>query len=188
LNLKTVFDALMEVHARTREKRGLGAKFPTHYSRTDTLLDWYPDCRLIHTTRNPKAVYASQAAKYIRKDSSAAARHFMRFRQFVHINIQITWTAKLHARYRHLPNYRLVRYEDVVLRPEDTLKDLCAFVGVDFLPEMLRPHQYGSSFDKIGSESGIDQTSLNRWQTSLRPATIKAIDLLHPRAVQLLGY
>lgn len=188
LTLKAVFDALMEVHARTREKSGLGAKFPTHYSRTEKLLEWYPDCRLIHTTRNPKAVYASQAAKYIREDSSAAARHFMRFRQFVHINIQTTWTSRLHARYRHLPNYRLVRYEDVVLKPEETLKDLCAFLGVEFMPEMLRPHQYGSSFEKIGSGTGIDRSSLDRWKTSLRPFTIKAIDLLHPKADRLLGY
>jgi hypothetical protein len=188
LDLRAIFRALMLAHARARGKSGIGAKFPLHYSHSRTLLDWFPDCYLIHTTRNPKGTYASQAAKYLRDMDSRLERHFMRFRQFVHINIQISWTARVHARLRHLPNYCLVRYEDVVASPEPELRRICDFLGAEFLPTMLTPHQYGSSFDSIGAGKGVDRSSLERWKTSLNPLTAGAIDLMHPFASRLFGY
>jgi hypothetical protein len=178
----------MVVHSRMRDKSGIGAKFPLHYSHTETLLEWFPNCRLIHTTRNPKATYASQAAKYLRKDSNSFSRNAMRFKQFVHINIQVSWTARLHRRLKHLPNYTLVRYEDVVLQPEAELRRICEFLGTEFLPAMLNPHQYGSSFDIIGAGTGVNHSSLERWRTTVRPFTAKTLDLLHPSANEIFGY
>ena len=188
LTLKSIFQAVMIVHAHARKKSGIGAKFPLHYSFAQTLLEWFPNCRLIHTTRNPKGTYASQAAKYIRGQTNPFARGFMRFRQFVHINIQVSWTAHIHTKMKHLPNYRLVRYEDVVMQPETELRRICDFIGTDFVPGMLSPHQYGSSFESIGAGKGVDRSSLDRWQTSLQPITVKAIDLLHPAANRVFGY
>ena len=178
----------MNVHAATRSKHGIGAKFPTHYSRTDTLLEWFPDAFLIHTTRSPKATYASQAAKYTRNSPNALARGYMRFKQFVHINIQISWTARLHRRLKHRPNYFLVRYEDLVIDPEREMRQICEFLEINFNDEMLNPNQYGSSFDSIGGRSGVDKSSLERWRSTIHPITARVIDWLHTRASRELGY
>ena len=188
LDLRTIFESIMVVHARTRGKDGIGAKFPLHYSYADTLLDWFPNARLIHTTRNPKATYASQAAKYIKNEKNPVARAYMRFKQFVHINIQISWTASVHKKLKHLQNYQLVRYEDVIDKPELELRRICEFLNTEFVPEMLSPNQYGSSFGSIGNRRGVDKSSLERWRTSIHPLTSKAIDLLHPRAGRDFGY
>lgn len=188
LSLRSIFRAIMVVHAEGRGKVGHGAKFPLHYSRAEQLLEWFPGCRLIHTTRNPKATYASQAAKYLRDRPDAFSSAYMRFRQFVHINVQISWTAHLDRRLRGRPNYCLVRYEDVVCEPESTLRELCQFLGVEFMSEMLSPHQYGSSFDSIGGSKGVDPSSLHRWKSTLHPVTAALIDLLHPSASRILGY
>lgn len=188
LDLRLILLAIMRAHARSRGKRGLGAKFPTHYSSTPRLLEWFPQCRLIHTTRDPRAVYASQAAKHTAGDQGLVRRGFERFRQFVHINIQVTWTARLHRRLRHLPNYRLVRYEDVIEEPEARVRDLCGYLGVDFDPQMLRPNQYGSSFAQIKGGHGVDISSLTRYRSELSPLTRASLTLLHTRANRLLGY
>lgn len=188
LSLRSIFRAIMVVHARVNQKSGHGAKFPLHYSRADKLLEWFPGCRLIHTTRNPKAIYASQSAKYARHHNNALSNGFVRFQHFVHINLQISWTAHLHARLKSSPSYCLVRYEDVVLQPESELRRICDFVGAKFIPAMLNPHQYGSSFDRIGAGKGVDRSSLERWRTSVRPITAKAIDILHPFARKRFGY
>jgi hypothetical protein len=188
LSLKSIFRAIMVVHAHINRKSGHGAKFPLHYSHAAKLLEWFPGCRLIHTTRNPKAIYASQSAKYARHQKNALGRGFVRFQQFVHINLQISWTARLHTRLKDAPNYCLVRYEDVVLQPESELRRICNFVGAKFIPAMLHPHQYGSSFDRIGAGKGVDSSSLERWRTSVRPITAKAIDILHPFASKTFGY
>ena len=188
LSLRSIFDALMHVHAKIGGKNGVGAKFPLHYSYTDTLIEWFPDCRIIHTTRNPKAVYASQAAKYIRPNDGIIGRNYKRLPQFVHINIQTAWTARLHRRMRDKPNYRLIRYEDVVNNPESEIWQLCEFLGVPFLKGMLNPHQYGSSFGKIGATSGVDNSSLERWRKTVSPWTARLIDLMQRSPSHTLGY
>lgn len=189
LTIQSIFDAILTAHARGRGKKRIGAKFPMHYSYTGQLLEWYPDCLLIHTTRNPKAVYASQAAKYLKPSQDPLSKSYMRFKQFIHINIQITYTAYVHKTLRELPNYRLCRYEDLVSTPEPVIRDLCKFLQIEFQPEMLKPRQFGSSFDRIGRDNqGIEQSSLDRWRTSISPATAKMIDLLHRPAYRLLGY
>jgi len=189
LSIKTIFHAILVVHARMRGKPRLGAKFPMHYSYTKKLLEWYPDCLLIHTTRNPKAIYASQAAKYLKPEQNLFSRYFMRIRQFIHINIQITWTARTHKQLRALPNYRLIRYEDMVLESEKEIHELCKFLGIAFQENMLKPQQYGSSFE--GTEKGqhgIDPSSLYRWRSAISPVTAKALDFIHRRAYRLFGY
>jgi len=188
LSLRAIFDALMRVHAKTRGKSGIGAKFPLHYSYTNTLVDWFPSCRIIHTTRNPKAVYASQAAKYIQANDGLIGRNYKRSLQFVHINIQTAWTARLHRQMKDVPNYRLLRYEDVVNNPETELRQLCDFLQVPFLDAMLNPHQYGSSFDKIGASRGVDNSSLERWRKTISPWTARLIDVLQKAPGRNLGY
>lgn len=188
LNHRSILASIMAVHARMRNKSRLGAKFPMHYSDTDRLLAWFPNCHLIHTTREPKDVYASQAAKYISDDQNRISRNFSRFKQFVHINIQTTWTAHLHKRLRTLPNYRLVRYEDIVLSPEKTTRDLCAFLEVPFTQKMLEPNQYGSSFGNKKDRNGIDKSSLGRWRQRISRFSAYIMDMTHRAAYRILGY
>jgi hypothetical protein len=188
LTMENIFDAIITEHARRNGKNGWGAKFPMHYAYTNTLLEWYPDCRLIHTTRNPKAVYASQSVKYLTPEMSTVSREYLRFKQFVHINIQTAWTARLHRQLRGLDNYRLVRYEDVVLDPETSVRQLCDFLEVDFLTDMLSPTQYGSSFTDIGGRKGIDASALDRWRNTTSSITQQVMNGLHFRNLGTLGY
>lgn len=189
LTLRSIFHSILTAHARGRNKERIGAKFPMHYSYAQQLLDWYPDCLLIHTTRNPKAVYASQAAKYVNSDQPWASRSLMRCKQFAHINIQISWTARIHKQLRHLPNYRLLRYEDLVQDPDANVRSLCDFLEIEFQPDMLSPKQFGSSYNRIGGgREGIESSSLERWRSTISPRTANVIDACHRRASNILGY
>jgi hypothetical protein len=189
LSPQSILDAVLRAHARSFDKTRIGAKFPMHYSYTDKLLEWYPNCLLIHTTRNPKAVYASQANKYLKPIKGQVAKNYMRLKQFAHINIQTSLTAKLHDKLRDRPNYILVRYEDLVTEPETQIRQLCDFVGIGFQENMLKPRQFGSSFGDIGHENkGIERSSVDRWRTSISRPTAKIMDLMHSRAFRAFGY
>ena len=188
LDLYEIFRAVMVVHARMRNKTGVGAKFPAHYSATDRLVEWFPNCKLIHTTRNPKAVYASQAAKYEKNAPNSAAGAYLRFKHFVHINIQTAWTAAIHKRFDGLPNYRLVRYEETVQHPRRQIEELCEFLGVRFEDEMLHPKQYGSSFNNRSGNKGVDTSSLRRYEKTISGPAQQFMDIVHARAYRTLGY
>jgi hypothetical protein len=188
VDMRELFSAIMGVHATTNGKKGHGAKFPMHYSSAGKLLDWYPNCKIIHTTRNPKAVYASQSAKYLKNKQSGLSKAYLRFQHFVHINIQTSWTALIHRRLSELENYRLVRYEDTVRNPREQLQRLCRFLEVDFLETMLTPKQYGSSFNTIKGDTGVSLSSLDRYRSTTSKATQLFMDIAHFRACKLLGY
>jgi len=188
LNSRNILLAIMLVHARIRNKNSIGAKFPMHYSFSSLLLDWFPNCRMLHTTREPKAVYSSQAAKYITESHGSLSKAFIRFMHFVHINLQVSWTARVHTSLNHLDNYRLVRYEDVVTDADRTIRSICDFLGIEFVENMLSPKQYGSSFGKIGDGHGVETSSLEKWRSSISPVTAGFIDLAHVRARRAFGY
>lgn len=188
VSMRSIFDALMVAHAERRGKSGRGAKFPMHYSRSHQLITWYPDCRLLHTVRDPRAVYASQANKYIAPHDGYLMRAGKKLQQFLHINIQTTWTAALHKQLSTYRGYKLVRYEDVVRDPEAAMRDICEFLGVPFLDAMLSPKQYGSSYEQIRDGHGIDQSSLEAWRDRTSGLTSRLIRAIHPRAWRLFGY
>jgi len=188
VDMRSLFLAIMVVHARRCGKSCIGAKFPLHYSYTNKLIEWFPNCRLIHTTRLPKAVYASQAAKYIDSDQSYAAKMYLRFKQFVHINIQTAWTARIHDRYCDMPNYRLVRYEDVVREPEVQIRAICEFLEVESNSLMLAPEQYGSSFRRPDGSAGVNRNSLERWRGELSSASSAWFDTMQNNANKKFGY
>jgi len=188
ISLRSLFLAIMIVHARRRGRSCIGAKFPLHYSYADRLIQWFPDCRLIHTIRFPKAVYASQAAKYTKNCQSHSEKMYLRFKQFVHINIQTAWTARIHDRYCSMSNYFLVRYEDVVQEPEAQLRAICQFLDVNFNSLMLIPEQYGSSFRKPGGAAGIQSNSLENWRGEISAVTSTWFDVMHKNAYRKFGY
>ncbi|MDQ3581427.1 MAG: sulfotransferase, partial [Pseudomonadota bacterium] len=82
--LRGVFDAILTAHAQAKGKPIRGAKFPVHYSYVDLLVEWFPDCKIIHTVRDPRAVYASQASKYVRPRQALYERARLRILHFMH--------------------------------------------------------------------------------------------------------
>jgi hypothetical protein len=188
MTMKRIFDGLMAAHAAKTGKQGRGAKFPMHYSHSRQLVQWYPDCKLLHTTRDPRAVYASQANKYVKPEDPFSTRAWMKARQFVHINLQVAWTARLHRHLRGLKNYRLVRYEDVVRKPEHEIMGICDFLEVEFQSDMLSPHQYGSSYGEIRGKEGVDASSLEAWRKRISPLSAALLRFLHPVAWRRFGY
>ncbi len=187
--LRAIFATLIELRAQAKNKPIPGAKFPVHYSRAGKLIEWFPNCRIIHTVRDPRAVHSSQAVKYLRQDHTPIERAWIRAVQFVHIGVQSWWTARIHRQLKDHRNYYVSRYEDVVNDPEGSIRKLCDFLGIEASEAMLQPIQYGSSYrrSKPGTR-GINQDSVNAWKDKLNPVTIRMINLLNRNALRTFGY
>ena len=66
---------------------------------------------------------------------------------------------------------------------------LILFLEIEFVEEMLQPQRFGSSYKSADQiNQGIDKSSLERWRSSISGFTAGVMDLLHPRAMRILGY
>ena len=76
-----------------------------------------------------------------------------------------------------------IKYEDLLVYPEETLKTLCNFLQVDFDPSMLNHHQHKNNLFsekettwKQNVKKPILQDNFNKWKKTIEPSTLKLIE------------
>jgi hypothetical protein len=189
-----LFAAFLRVYADRRGKAIMGEKTPAHLGYVDTLLDWFPDARVIHCLRDPRAIHVSELRR--RGDQAVGfpyrqlARAPVLLEAFVLIQVSLAWAAAVH-RHRDLARrfpgrYQVLRFEDLVRAPEATLTRLCAFLGVELEPRMLE--QKVTSRGAMVGESGFDAGAADRWRSAIRPGSRRVIEGLLGRRLAEMGY
>jgi hypothetical protein len=140
----------MQQFAREKGKVIGGEKTPSHLFHVDTLIEWFPDCRVIHILRDPRAVLASEMNLRRAKPDYPLdkANPMYNFGLFLWVLVGWRLAVNRHARYgkRYPNNYFLVRFEDLYLDHEEIVKRVSAFLDIEFDKAMLNPPIVGSSF------------------------------------------
>lgn len=171
-------------------------KFPVDVGHIGELLEWFPDCKVIHITRDPRAVAMSKSndphGTAIRVRRHPRLAWFIRKLMVGLVIAQYWWTARLHRRFDGLGNYRLFRYEDLLAAPEQTLRDLCAFIDVDFTEAMLNPqrgrHEHQASSLTGKQAKPFDPVSATRWRSAISRLDDWVISTLTRGSMRTLGY
>jgi hypothetical protein len=172
---KDIYKIILQIHAPMADNTILGDKTPSHLYHVQTLLEWFPKAKIIHTFRDPRAVLASEWRKRMERVPAT----YIPFKQgsplysfTIVLHVTVTWryAVKLHHRYKTLypHNYYLSKFEDMVSQPEPQVKKLCQFLEIEFEPGMLNPQRKGSSYERLGG-TGFDTQTLVRWQEALSP-------------------
>jgi hypothetical protein len=189
-----VFSVLMRTFADHKSKPVMGEKTPAHLAWADTLMDWYPQGRIVHMVRDPRAVYVSELRR--RQETSTT----IPFRWLVHIPpvlrtfvlFEVIWAWAIAAdRHRRLADrypgrYHMVRFEDLVRTPQATLDELCAFLGLELDPAMLR-RRVTSKGAMLGME-GFDAGAADRWRTGIGSPSRRIIEIMLGSRMRALGY
>ncbi|MEM1145299.1 MAG: sulfotransferase [Pseudomonadota bacterium] len=178
-----VYDALMRLVAEKRldglahkQHVIVGDKMPGNLFYVDTLLRWYPDAKIVHAFRDPRAIFASEWKKFnerTKKSRFGAIRAYHMISALMYITVSWIQADHLHRRYERMypSNYRVSKYEGIAQNPEPHLRALCEFVEVPFEPEMAEPVHKGSSFTSERIR-GIQTSSIYRWKETL-PSWVK---------------
>lgn len=192
----SVFRALVEEIALADGKAGSCVKFPLDVSHIPKLFEWYPECKVMHIIRDPRAMAVSKTndpyGTAIRAGRHSQLAYWTRKSAMLFATFQYVWASRLHVSYQRLPNYRLFRYEDLLHDPEATIRELCSFLELDFSPEMLQPqkgrHEHQASSITGKKRKDFDREAAWRWKKVISNGDARLIEMLTKRSMERFAY
>jgi hypothetical protein len=188
-----VMKAFLQAYADRLGRPIIGEKTPAHIRYVDTLLTWFPNGRVIHMLRDPRAVYVSDLRRRrnkLRKPYSwlnrvPGALPFVLLVQTVFVWRDAVRRHRVYvARYPH--RYRLVRFEDLVSQPDATLRGVYDFLGVEMPANATQVSVVSQGFR--GGEAGLDAQAATRWRDHINPVALGIINVLLRSELRRFGY
>ncbi|MEM7501095.1 MAG: sulfotransferase [Pseudomonadota bacterium] len=177
--------AIFEAYARNAGKARWGDKTPRYVTDIDVLVKLFPGCKIIHVVRDGRDVALSLRAL------SWGTKHVPRLAQ------EWRWKTLLAHKMGSLlgDDYLEVRYEDLVLKSEDTLRCICSFLSEDFQPAMLDYSESAKS--EMPTESMAyhstsvkppDESKVFKWETGMSAADQTLYEHSARDALDQFGY
>jgi len=123
--------AFYELYAEKEGKPRWGEKTPNYVDKMGMIEAALPEARFIHLIRDGRDVAMSRIKRSL-KDPPPMAR------------VARNWRRRIRRAQRQgakLTHYLELRYEDLVLDTEGTLRTICDFIELDFDPLMLTYHE-----------------------------------------------
>lgn len=189
-----IFGALMRTYADHTGKAVMGEKTPAHLAYVDTLLEWFPNGRVVHMLRDPRGIYVSELRRREERAVTVPYRQLVRipplFRTFVLQQVILVW-ARAADRHgvlteRYPDRYRAIRFEDLVHAPRVTLEGLFDFLGVAMEERVLR-QKVTSKGSELG-KPGFDAGAADRWRERITPGADRFLRMALGGRMRALGY
>lgn len=182
-----VIARLHRLYAGYHGKAHWGHMDITSLTEMARLQDWFPDTRFVHLVRDARDVALSnQSIPYGAGNLLECAEGWAR-----DVRANIAWGETLGP-----DRYHIVRYEDLVTVPEQTLTNLCNFLGLDDAPAML---DYAKTIPaRVPAATRetlwpllnkpLEASQAGRWRDGLSPAQAGVIERVAGPVLRNLGY
>ncbi len=141
--------------------RLLGDKNPEYSLYIKRLAQLYPESKFVHLVRDPRANMLSyQNVDFDVNDVAALAHRWKKYNEHI-----LDWQ-------RELPDRILViHYEDLLTDTQATLEQICAFLGVDFMPRLLEFYKHSKNVFEWNNKitEPIDPKKADAWIGKIKP-------------------
>ena len=178
--------------ARAGKQRWI-EKTPQHVFLVEEILHSVPAAQFVEILRDPRDILASKKKRHqTSRVASAENRTLALERVYDPFWDALEWRFAVRAGQRaraSLPD-RLytVRYEDLVQQPETTIQGVCAFLGLDFVPQMLDVRWWNTAEGDRSDRKGIVSDALGRWAQTLSPAEVGLAQRVTGAVFRQVGY
>jgi hypothetical protein len=181
-----LFALLEEHHAERLGKSRWGDKSLNTERYAQPIFLAYPSAKILHMMRDPRDRYSSVVARWGQRRGGVGAGTAMWLDS-------ASWAQRNHEQFPE--NYMIVRYETLVAQPEATVRQICAFIGEEYQPEMLGM-QGAPEFRNDGGNSSygsrtpgqISTNSIGRYRKVLTPRDIQFIQMRAKQKMPDFGY
>ncbi len=182
-SLPAMLEALTVPHAARNGADRWVEKTPGEADRLRTIRGLWPEARIVRVVRDPRGVVASHAAVPWGAVTASGTAY--------------RWQLADDQVASFLPGdggTTMVRYEDLVERPEEAGRAICRFIGEDFDPALLEPGKASASVAlpyewwKQRVHGAIDRARSDAWRTELDPADQERVALICARGMRRYDY
>ncbi len=185
LYVKAMYSGLygknMPEHLRLVEKSVENAEFALELWRM------YPDARFVHIVRNP---YSNMVAlrKYVQYTHHKESFPYLK-------NVLLSLYNSfyfLHKNQGVIPNYFTVKYEDILMNPEETVRQLADFLEIGFIDLLLQPTMFSEAWQGNSSRqtrfSSISADNLDRWKAEITSLELWIINHFFSHTLNTYSY
>jgi len=180
-----LFELLLQQFADARDVAHVGEKTPGHARYIGTLERFFPGAGFVHIVRDPRAVVSSwKGLPWSNGIAGADAEIWRRHVASARAAARAPGSA-IHT----------THYEDLVARPEASLRGLCDFLGVPYDERMLAFHQRELDTIDLGREpwkanagKALDTSPIDRWRAELSAPAIAQIEAVAWFEMKRFGY
>lgn len=167
---EAIFNHFTKREVALNHKTIVCEKTPQNVFYLKEIFELYPNAKIIHMVRDPRAILLSQKNKWNRRNLGGnymTAREALRLRINYHpITLSKLWNAAINAAQLFSNDKRIlmVRFEDLLEQPENTIQIICHHIDVDYNNNMLNITQESSSIEKDSKEIGFKKERASNWK------------------------
>ncbi len=184
LTIRELMDGLFSSYCHAEGKIIRGNKTPSFFRKIDILYELFPDALFIHIVRDGRDVFDSWRKKREMPKNEEAG-------------IAIDWIFKLfriERSFKKIPikNKITIRYEDLLVNPEETMQLVCSKVGVEYEATMF--DFYKTSSSQTGEHhsklifSPINKKNKYKWKENLTAREVKIFNMLAGHYLRKYNY
>jgi hypothetical protein len=181
-----LFEIIWKQFARRTGKSRWGDKSLNSERFADEIFRAFPNARILQIIRDPRDRYASALKRWktIRGRAGSGTAIWLTSVRLGERNCQ-----------RYPGQYRIIRYETLAAQPEETLREVCAFIGEEYSPAMLAM-EGAENFREEGGNSSYGQrdpgqistSSIGRFRKMLKQQDIAFMQALAGREMLRYDY
>jgi len=175
------------------DKIRIGGKNPVYGRNIEFLNKLYPDGKTICLVRDPRAIYLSKTNDEFSRGVKSKLRWkplvtLFDFATLVRIILEYIWLFRTCKSHKNDENVIMIRYEDIVTSPLESLKKLCQFLDVPFEKDMLYVTGKPSSIDNKTIRRSIDPRSAHKWKKKIKPWQYWILTEILHKSLKWFGY
>ncbi len=178
-------DAIFSAYADAKGKRRWGDKTPSYITELDQLWRLFPGCKIVHIVRDGRDVALSNLRVGWGIHNLPRAAQDWRWKTLLAHKMGAVLA----------PNYIELRYEELVLAPEQQLRRICEFLELDYDPRMLSYHENSvnempqASLDwHRNSVKAPDRSLVYTWKYDMPKADRIIFEQIASDALETFGY
>lgn len=190
-SLGAIFRILVEEGTRSFGYNKCLIKFPVHVAYVQKLKYWYPNAKIIQITRCPMATTVSKMS-----DPGGTIKLIKKYPVFrkgiiigakFYVILQYIISSYVYKNMKGTKGFEIFSFEELVHRPEKTLRKLCRFIEIKYINDMHNPNIgqpssiTGKYYRKFNSEVAV------RWKYQMSKWEYNIINFMTRSSIKRLG-